>query len=448
MGQSEHQKTRSMIDTVRLKVLKEQNEHFYQFCMECSSSKHHGFIVHNKHKISEREPSYIFKEIEYENNSYQLINGKLFNPSSTYNTVYQIKEEFITFELSLPKFIYGTNSIQLINHINFYDNNAYNLFTKAIKYFFNTVFLGQRINYDYVLLERFDVCFNQYFDNYDQSKEALDFMKLKVNGKLTQKDYETGLISISKSSYNKIYHKGHEFAKKDSRFFSNTLIGQKKIRENGLDYHDKIFQLSSCCLRYENQYKPSNWSYDYMTKYSQYSKHFQGYKNLIKMKDTLNHKQKTVLRDLQKIFKDTRIKFTLTDSPLNSYNNIYPLKHEYFNYLVRKYYDFIQKNYSLKQNSTTELSKAIIQPKHLQINKTMKVRILSIIKTFGSLELAKSRGCLSYSTYKRYKKFLDSNNLSTTKVKIEIPQDWTFLKYRQKLNELEINIYDLNKYFD
>ena len=77
-----------------------------------------------------------------------------------------------------------------------------------------------------------------------------------------------------------------------------------------------------------------------------------------------------------------------------------------------------------------------------------KIKILTYIKTFGSLKRAYESGAFTKATYYRYKADLDKDNLSETKVPIRIHQDWSNQSYYRLLFNKGIGIVNITKNMD
>ena len=75
----------------------------------------------------------------------------------------------------------------------------------------------------------------------------------------------------------------------------------------------------------------------------------------------------------------------------------------------------------------------------------MKVRILALIKSFGSLERAVEKGALSDTTAWRYKKFMEEKNMSTTRKSVNVKQDWTSKPYFRELIRCAIPVQQITK---
>ena len=427
-----------MVDTVTFKVLKHLNPQFYDFALENSNNSSMGFILNSATGIVERSKTMIFKEVTKEYGDFQILNGNLVSPSYNYHASYQIKEDYVKIEMSLPKFIFGSNVFQLIDTSNF-TRSPFELFKKSLQFvlesFLVPIFLNQ------IIISRIDFCYNQFLNKAEHPEKLLKHFKLKSNSYHQQKDYKSGLVSITKNSYFKIYLKHPEFLKHD----------HSKLLKSEYPFLNSVSALSKFIIRYEQQKKPSNWSYTFLTKFSNQKHLFPLF-----LKDKKQSK-------LEKFFK-RRIQFSITPTLpyvhkvkkngvliktvnkdfIEDVSNVYYMTEKYFNYMYVEFMSFISKKYNLNNHSTSHLKKTIVNNDK---NKTMNVRILSLIKTFGSLENAFNNGALSTSTLRRYKIHLDNKNLSTTHTKINFNQSFSHYNYVKLMSSINLTHEKLNSDF-
>ncbi|MFN5416434.1 MAG: phage/plasmid replication protein [Flavobacteriia bacterium] len=441
-----------MIDTVRIDVLFSQNSTFYDFCLKNSKNCRSGFIENYRTGIHESTTLFTFKAVEYENKVVQHISGDVLNKSSSYKATYLIKEYKIIFEFSIPKFVFGTNAIQSVFHFDENRLTPYEYLKFGVNYFFRNLLKNEldifyNLDWSGIHLRRVDFCFNQYFQNYNESIKALDSIKLKVSKRYTNKEYDTSIISISERNYQKVYHKGEEFLKNDLKKIEKMPIFNR-VDSRGKTLIERLTDLSSSCLRYEKQYKPSNWSYLYLKDFSNKGRTY--YKRLkdIDKQIKLNEMYKIISpnellrqkKEIEKFFDSARISFVfeLSEHMVKDYRQVALLTSNFFNFMYHEFLNDIKKRYNIMNNSISALNKFIVDKKHDKKNKSTEHRILLIIKNYGSLEMAYKKGMIAERTFFRYKKYLHENNLSTTNIKINIKQDWTYETYFKKLNENNI----------
>jgi hypothetical protein len=123
----------------------------------------------------------------------------------------------------------------------------------VVKRFFDKYFFGHKVDYGGVSILRWDLCFNQVYQSREESLKALEYIKLKNNKKSDVKNYEYGIIQLTKTNYLKIYHKGEEYKKHD----------QAKVKI----YNDNFEAMAERILRYEKKLTPKNVAYFYNTKF-------------------------------------------------------------------------------------------------------------------------------------------------------------------------------------
>ena len=401
-----------MIDTIKLNIYKIGNIDFYNLCVYNSSNRINGFIINNQTGTATKSELYSFKTIEYDEYTLEVLKGK-YVASWNYHIHYRIFEDRIELEFSLPKFIYGTNVLELKDY--HFKSSPYELLRNGVKFFFKKITPNVNINYSYVVLKRWDFCYNQVFVDKYETDICLKYLKLANDSKHDIKNYNYGIVEISKSKYFKIYHKGKEFEKNDS----------KKLHEHLC--HDRFLELANRTLRYEKKFTPKSWSYHYNI-HVKYQHQVQQKKDYYKAK-----KLGKVTKQQRKDF-ESLINFTLGNSKVYGATK---LMDWYFNHLYELFRKEIKSKYNLGKKSTTTLKKLVVEEHE---NKRQFVKILSYIKVFGSLKKAQENKAFSKKTYYRYKKLMSENNLSDTKVNININQDWLHENYnRYVYNNINMN---------
>ena len=408
-----------MIDTIKLSIYRIGNSEFYNSLLNNTNQKINGFILNNKHNLVEKSEMFVYKEIEYENHYTQIINGK-FIPSHNYNINYRIFEDRVELEFSLPKLIYGTNVLMLHDHNRGYIKSPYQLLVTGVKYFFEQYFGLFKINYGYVKIMRWDFCFNQLFNNRVESLKALNYIKLKHKSKHDRLSYEYGIAQITKTNYLKIYHKGEEFLKHDKHKIDSKYIQQ-------------IENMSQCILRYEKKCTPKNMAYYYNMNFCNHSE----FEKKLYMKAKINGRVKKYQR---RLFENVQ-HFTLGNSKLMDCTKLDEI---FFNHIYTRFREEIRKKFSLGKTSISQLKKEVIENNNHK-EKAKRIKIMAFIKEFGSLKRAREEGAMSESTYLRWKKYLENNDMSETKVNVNINQDWTNRSYRIALQRFGLYPYNMSK---
>ncbi|MEY2671324.1 MAG: hypothetical protein RLZZ577_1640, partial [Bacteroidota bacterium] len=96
----------------------------------------------------------------------------------------------------------------------------------------------------------------------------------------------------------------------------------------------------------------------------------------------------------------------------------------------------IKQKFSIGKLAVDPLMKEVVQPTK---NRTTKIRILALIKTFKSLKRAKESGAISDATYYRYKNIQEKEGMSETDIKTDIYQCWDSDRYNRLVFNSGIN---------
>ena len=411
-----------MIDTIKISIHREVNNSIYNLLLYNSDNRKHGFILNNRQGIATKSEVFVFKSIEYENHETILINGSMKVSSHEYNIYYRAFDDRIDLEFSLPKFIYGTNVIELRSHYQRLKNSPYDLLIMGLKEFFNYFFPLNVVNWGGVEIKRWDFCYNQIFDTPGLALQCLKYQKLKVASKSDRLTYEYGLVQLSKSKYFKIYYKGIEFEKHDRLKYINSNI-------------EKIQSIANCTLRYEKKITIKNLAYWYNTNYK-----FQYQPELKKIYLRAKNNNK-VSRQMRRDFENVQ-RFTIGNSKILDCTKlekmIFDLTYSIFRLEIKR-------KFSVGQMAVDPLRREVIQG---TTNKTMKIKILSLIKVFKSLKRAYESGAISKSTYYRYVSFMEDKNMSETNISSNIFQCWDSKNYYKALLKKGVNIFQMSKNYN
>ena len=411
-----------MIDTIKLSIhspiyrdstkkeYRLENKILYNLFLENCNQKTSGFILNRKTGITQRETIFQLKTNSYEKYEMMILNGSLKTPSYSYEIFFRIFEERIDIEFSLPKFIYGTNTFELYTHSNYIKLSPYQLLIVSIKKFFKDIFFNVPVDFGLVQIQRFDFCFNQVYKSYEDSLKALNYIKLKHSAVADKLNYKFGYVELTKSNYLKIYHKGEEFKKHDS----------KKI------FDKNIFNFSQNILRFEKKHTPKNISYFYNCNFKNRGRQF------LKEEYLKQKKSGNIKKHLRAEFENVQ-NFTIETSKLSGSTK---LPESLFNILYKKFIREIIQKFTIQNLSVKTLYNEVLNCKE---DKILKVRILALITTFKSLKRAFDCKAVSSSTYYRYKSYLNEKNLSETNVNINIKQDFTHQTYLNSLKSLGLN---------
>lgn len=425
-----------MIDTVKLTIhcpilrdekgyeIRPYNQMLYDILLKNVKQNTRGYIQNSVTGHYQRSADNLFNgrstiytkhDNEYES---MILNGQVLCPSHNYHMHFRVYEERIDLEFSIPKFIYGTNVLQLLSH---YGRVAmpYEMLVLGLKKVFQDVFFGVPVHWGAIELRRWDFCFNQCFETKKQSLKALHYIKLKHQSKGDRLNYEFGLIQLTKSNYLKIYHKGEEFEKHD------------RIKYEGM-YLKQFQEISDTILRYEKKLTPRNVAYQFNMNF-RYNDH-PDKKEYLKQKNSGR-----VEPYLLKEFETVR-RFFL-GKPIFK-KDCYQITPKFFNFLWVSFKTDIEKKFSVGKMSVDSLRKQVVEGGK---GSSKKIKILTYIKTFGSLKRAYESGAFTKATYYRYKSDLEKDNLSETKVPIKIEQDWSNSYYHRKLFSKGISVANITK---
>jgi len=209
-------------------------------------------------------PHITFPEIEFGDTGervFQVQPGHMHITSSHYFCAYILRKEYIQFNFSIPKYLYGNNiaqfvlpgsdpSFRIYQHQNFMDqiDVTYDRLMVFIRTFFEENFDGMPLKWEEIEIRRIDICFNQIFDS---KQSALRYLQLqrrleKPYSRLESNNfnnYATGISYVGGGYSFKIYHKGTEYKTKGDlkehsrinrlllRDFERLTMREKKIRE-------------------------------------------------------------------------------------------------------------------------------------------------------------------------------------------------------------------------
>ena len=217
---------------------------------------------------------------------------KVYLPSSHYKLSWlaDARKDFLEFNFSVPKLIYGTNVIQFIKHFDEYQDNEFfdysrqqgwaknmtDTYKRLIK--FIKLFLDMRCTWEETTIEgkslfktvdlkdveinRVDLCYNQLFETKEKALDYLELQKLiRKKGlredTINNKAWKTSVWVQTTNYVAKIYHKGSEYA-----------VGDRKEHERINRYNkaeifnvDKLQDISDRTLRYEISFKSNYMSY-------------------------------------------------------------------------------------------------------------------------------------------------------------------------------------------
>ena len=200
--------------------------------------------------------------------------------SSHYMATYFIdwKRDFVEFNFSIPKFLYGNNIAQFVEgwqdpsfqlgvstSFNYQQKKVYGRFVRFMDVFQRTVLGELKLDFTRVELSRIDLCFNQFFQNKEDALEYLEYQK-KITKKRSRLGsdvfkggvYNTGVSYQTKAWSFKIYHKGTEYdSKKGDKKKHKALNEAFSGKQGNVQFPVEKFQkIADTILRYEITFRP------------------------------------------------------------------------------------------------------------------------------------------------------------------------------------------------
>lgn len=176
-------------------------------------------------------------------------------PSSHYEVLAAIRNNYLEFNFSIPKYLYGNNVMQFIN---MGDQSAHVCYLELKKFlygFIKSMCMYQEPIPEDVEINRIDFCYNQLFNSKNDALQYLDEQNV-INKKLARasknkgRNYESESLTYNTRRYGwKIYHKGKEFRKNDL-----NKIAKKNKKDLPLEY---IAEIADRTLRYEMTFRKS-----------------------------------------------------------------------------------------------------------------------------------------------------------------------------------------------
>jgi len=249
--------------------------------------KHHERLVDYLHKVSGQGQSRFVKVFEtgldaeqiekrmYHHNYFRdHLDGYEFEAayrnfirSYHYDVNYGIffDRDWIEFNFSIPKYLYGTNVFQFVPHyfdkeyssfrlLDFKDTAGvvYERLIRFLEYFFEKEFNGL-VDYRFVRIARMDVCYNRLFSSKEDALSYLADIK-RVKKKFIRdtaaknNSYASGIYYPATDYTFKVYHKGSEFRVHDLPKLRQRKSFVKTELQSITDFADRI-------VRYEIEFK-------------------------------------------------------------------------------------------------------------------------------------------------------------------------------------------------
>lgn len=272
-----------------------------------------------------------------------------YEPSSHYSVIVEVhpKRDLIKFNFSIPKYFYGHNIAQAVQNTNERDfqfirgntdsfdyqiEESHQRIITYIKSFFYTEFAGVDIDWCDVEICRMDICYNQFFNNKQDALFYLDMQK-KIPKKFARRDnqnvtaYRTSIFYYSRDYSVKIYHKGSEYEKNDSR--EHDRANKKYHKKHGINLYDVQYlqETADRILRYEITFRKDYLNYIFNTRlFRKKSKQFQQFKAVYNAMHSLHTISKTEAQNrlLHNVDPKEKPKYAVMD-----WDNIKPIYDEF-----------------------------------------------------------------------------------------------------------------------
>lgn len=261
-----------------------------------------------------------------------------YEPSSHYSIIVEVhpKRDLIKFSFSVPKYFYGHNIAQACENTNERDFTFIKGFTDTfehqieksferiktyIKSFFYTEFAGIDVDMCDVEIVRLDMCYNQFFNSKKDALFYLDMQK-KIQKKYARRNeqkvtnYTTSIFFYSRDYSVKIYHKGAEYEKNDSK--EHERANQKHFKKHGINLYniEYLQETADKILRYEITFRKDYLNYIFNNKiFRKKSKKYQEFKKLYNALHSLHTMSKNEAKNrlLHNVSEKIKIKYNPAD---------------------------------------------------------------------------------------------------------------------------------------
>lgn len=222
-----------------------------------------------------------FKHLEFheERKTRLYYNGWNEVKSSHYNIYYSLNyiNDCVTFNVSIPKFLYGNNIAQFVPHTTEnqgdfslmnetsrkeLQRNTHKRLKLFIRRFLNYICPIYKFPLEDVRLTRLDLCYNQFFDTKQDALKYLEYQKMirksyirdSTNIKHT---YVDSVYIVTQDYTAKIYHKGNEFKRNDRKklLAINKKYGRTVFKIESDENGEGMQSIADRCLRYEIEFR-------------------------------------------------------------------------------------------------------------------------------------------------------------------------------------------------
>ena len=433
-----------MIDTIHLSIdARKYRSAYWQIVKNWETKKMlgntKGFLDHNHVMVRGKE--------------FDLIRGSIKLPSSHYNIsfAYYKQRETIEINVSIPKYLYGTNLHQFIispqdqnwsagaYNIEFQKKELWSKFYNWLKQF-NREIMYEKISIDDYRIKRIDFCYNLIFKNVVELEhyyERLKMIKMKYLRENSEKHYSymSSLFYVGKGWSFKIYKKGVEFRKNDllklekfNDIHSKSNVNKFKI--------DKLTNIADRILRYEMTMQNVYMSRVYRNElFRKNDPTWQTYKNKY-YQGTEGDKRKISFEAkkiyLQALHKAVNFYMEVPDYVKKS-NNVYDENLYTDAKFSGIFFDLLLEKFWKKVNEYKLDSISAVEDKIVSMVKKDKLMFERIKKKTKELPLdeLRERGFISLATFYRYKQFMKRFGINGTFVNYQFYIDWSYNTYFQ-----------------
>ncbi len=351
-----------MIDTI---VIRLHNLRQYENIADTLLKKNEGVTIKDIVDPHKKTALIQFKEVEYGDSgkTVSLYTNKILT-SSHYYLAYRIdmRRDFIDFNFSIPKYLYGTNIKQFVPHQDdhYYSEHfkwdktcvevTYQRLMSFLTEFFYEVFGENQIDDMDVEINRIDLCYNQIFDTKEEALRYLDYQKrirkkyLPEHSK-NKHSYDTSVFLKTERYTAKIYHKGSEYTSSNGEIGRHRKINEEqqeekfpvdnKFDEEGNVIREGLHSIADRILRYEISFRSSYMAH--LHKKHLYAKHCSMFQEMKKVHTEVKQVYDKCMREAKKELTIDYLDPKEEKAIINKYMKPF---YEYDKHKVRTYKDF------------------------------------------------------------------------------------------------------------
>lgn len=240
-----------MIDTINLSILNIKDYAQTVQFLKATDKEKTETILSNDNIPKHNTDTFLAYNYYADNGNIIALNSRSFynSPSSSYKISYNLNfaKNTLEFNISVPKYTMRTNVFQFLEYYNTNEYTTWKLFRQFVKKFVSN--FPDKIKACDVAITRIDLCYNQIFNSYEDSKSYLKNLETNLKTIVRKPSNlvvygDNGLAYLTSTGYYKIYHKGDEFKKHDARELQKTggidIAYLQKIADRTLRYETTI----------------------------------------------------------------------------------------------------------------------------------------------------------------------------------------------------------------